>query len=177
MHNPRQIVLMLCLQHQHTAFSDYATRSGSCRRSFMRATLPPPRSARSHPRSAERVPPRVLSPDWTFRTPFRTPPDTSDTFSDTSDTFSDTFSGHHRTQSDTRSDTIGHNRTQPCASLSRMSSSWSDTSDTDRTHRTPHQTYRTPAGRSGHRPRTGHIGHLAGHIGHLLSDNIVEPIQ
>eukprot|EP00966_Prymnesium_polylepis_P206295 4780197-Prymnesium_polylepis.1 len=33
---------MLCLQHQHTAFSDYATRSRSCGRSFMRATLPPP---------------------------------------------------------------------------------------------------------------------------------------
>ena len=64
LHNPRQIVSMLCLQHQHTAFSDYATRSGSCRRSFMRATLPPPRSARSHPRSAESVPPRVALSGW-----------------------------------------------------------------------------------------------------------------
>ena len=43
LHNPRQIVLMLRLQHRYPAFSDYATRSGSRRRNFMRATLPPPR--------------------------------------------------------------------------------------------------------------------------------------
>ena len=57
--NPMVPSLILGLMHGLRADAWAASRSGSRRRSFMRATLPPPRSARSHPSSAESVPPRV----------------------------------------------------------------------------------------------------------------------
>ena len=57
--NPMVPSLILGLMHGLRADAWPASRSGSRRCDFMRATLPPPRSARSHPRSVESVPPRV----------------------------------------------------------------------------------------------------------------------